>query len=185
MSHPLISQASTKMQEAVNHFEQELTGIRTGRAHAGLVENILVNSYGAKVPLKTIATVSIMDRSTIAIQPWDRTLVTNVEKALQEASLGAQPVSDGHTVRLSVPTTTEEQRKDLCKKVHESAEKSRIVIRTLRTDTHSQMRKLKESSGITEDDFYQLDKELQHVVDSINKSIEDHASKKEKEIMTL
>ena len=185
MLHPLISATQSKFAEVVSHLEHELQGIRTGIAHPGLVENVLVESYGSRVPLKTVATISVAGKASIVIQPWDKNIVRSIVAALQEANLGALPVSDGHTVRLSIPSPTEEQRKDLCKKVHECAERSRIAMRTTRSDTHTQLRKMRETSAITEDDYYQLDKDLQKVVDTTNKMIDERVVLKEKDIMTI
>lgn len=167
------------------HLEQELGSIRTGRAHPALIENILVESYGARAPLKTVATISTPDPSTLAIQPWDKSIVSSIEKSLREANLGSLPASDGHIIRLSMPSPTEEQRKDLVKKAHEYAEQARISVRTSRSDTHSHLKKLKEGSELTEDDFYQIDKELQHMVDAVNAQIEEKTKAKEKDILTI
>lgn len=185
MSHPSLLEARQKMNDTIEHLKQELGSIRTGIAHPSLVENISVESYGTSQPLKTLSSVSTLDKTTIVIQPWDKSIVSSIEKSLQNADIGAQPVSDGHSIRISMPAPTEDQRVGLCKLSQEYGEQGRISIRTIRSDAHSQIKKLKESSDITEDDFYSLDKELQGIVDTMNSEIEKYVEQKEKDIMTI
>ncbi len=173
--------AFARFQQTLEHLQEEYAKIQTGRANAALVENILVESYGAKMPLKGVASISIPEFHQIVIQPWDRSQIQAVEKAIRESNLGLNPQNDGILVRLNLPPLTEERRKDLVKLVHRSAEDARIAVRNARHEAMGQLKALE----LSEDDQKAREQGLQKQVDEFNKKIEEAAKKKEQDVMTV
>lgn len=174
-----------KFDKAIEHFKQELAGLRTGRASAALVEGITVDSYGSKMPISHIASISIPDAKTIAIQPWDKSNIGPIEKAIQSSNIGLNPVNDGNLVRLNIPPMTEERRKEMVKVLGQITEQARIAVRGVREEFIRELKKQQEDNKITEDDAEGQKKDLQEVVDKYNESIREIAAAKEKEIMTI
>lgn len=185
MSEQIFSELNTKCQAALEHLHGDYAKIQTGRANTALVENVIVESYGAKVPLKAVATISIPEPKQIAIQPFSRDQMTNIEKALREADLGLTPQNDGSFIRLNLPPLTEERRKDLVKLVTKYAEDARISVRNARHETISQLKELEKEKEISEDQLHGKEKEVQDKVDELNKKIEEAAKRKEQDIMTV
>lgn len=180
-----IQAAKTELQAAIKHFESELAALQTGRANAALVTDLSVEAYGSFQPLKNIASVSVPDAQTIQIQPWDKGALASIEKAIQNSSLGLNPVNDGIVVRINIPPTTEERRKDLVKVVGKKAEECRIGIRHARQKAHDIIRKMKEEKKVSEDEFFTYEGYLQKDVDEFNKKVEEIAKKKEQEILKV
>lgn len=174
-----------KFDKAIDHFKQELGGLRTGRANPALVENVMVESYGSKMPLTHVASVSIPDAKTIAIQPWDKGNIGPIEKAIQAANIGLNPVNDGMLIRLSIPSMTEERRKEMVKLLGQVSEKAKISIRNVREEILKEFKKRQEEENLTEDDLAGMKKDLQEVVDKYNEQIKEITTAKEKEIMTI
>jgi len=174
-----------KFDKAIDHFKQELGGLRTGRANPALVENVMVESYGSKMPLTHIASVSIPDAKTIAIQPWDKGNIGPIEKAIQAANIGLNPVNDGMLIRLSIPSMTEERRKEMVKLLGQISEKAKIAIRNVREEIIKEFKKQQEEENLTEDDLSGMKKDLQEVVDKYNEQVKEITAAKEKEIMTI
>lgn len=174
-----------KFDKAIEHFKQELAGLRTGRASAALVEGIMVDSYGSKMPISHIASISVPDAKTIAIQPWDKSNIGPVEKAIQASNIGLNPVNDGNLVRLNIPPMTEERRKEMVKVLGQITEQARIAVRSVREELIRDLKKQQEDNKITEDDVEGQKKDLQDVVDGYNDKIKEIAAAKEKEIMTI
>lgn len=174
-----------KFDKAIDHFKQELGGLRTGRANPALVENVMVESYGSKMPLTHIASVSIPDAKTIAIQPWDKGNIGPIEKAIQAANIGLNPVNDGMLIRLSIPSMTEERRKEMVKLLGQISEKAKIAIRNVREEIIKEFKKQQEEENLTEDDLAGMKKDLQEVVDKYNEQVKEITASKEKEIMTI
>ncbi len=174
-----------KFDKAIEHFKQELSSLRTGRANPALVENIQVESYGSKMPLTHIASVSIPDAKTIAIQPWDKSNIGPIEKAIQAANIGLNPVNDGMLVRLNIPPMTEERRKEMVKLLGQISEKAKIAIRNVREEIIKEFKKQEEEQNLTEDDISGMKKDLQEVVDRYNEQVKEISAAKEKEIMTI
>lgn len=181
----IIDQRASAFVQAMTHFENELLGLRTGRAHAGLVEDVKVEAYGSMMDLKGVASISVPDAKTIQIEPWDKGLVGTVEKALIIADLGLQPVTAGSTIRLILPPMTEENRKQIAKQVHEKAEEARIAIRTVREEIRDEILKMEKDKQIGEDEKFRLQEQLEKMVKEWNEKIEQTADKKEQEIMTI
>lgn len=174
-----------KFDKAIDHFKQELGGLRTGRANPALVENVMVESYGSKMPLTHVASVSIPDAKTIAIQPWDKGNIGPIEKAIQAANIGLNPVNDGMLIRLSIPSMTEERRKEMVKLLGQISEKAKIAIRNVREEIIKEFKKQQEEENLTEDDLSGMKKDLQEVVDKYNEQVKEITASKEKEIMTI
>jgi ribosome recycling factor len=170
---------------AIDHFSDEAAKIRTGRAHPGLVEGIIVDYYGSKTPLKQIASISIPEARQILIQPWDRGAIQSIESAIRESDLGLNPSNDGQGIRITLPQLNEERRRDLVKTLNNRAEDARIAVRAIREDIWKEIQDLEKEGMISEDDKFQGKELLQKVVDSYNEKIESAREKKEQEILTV
>jgi len=181
----IINQLKPKMQEVIDKLGDSFRGIRTGKASSVLVENIVVNYYGSKVPLKQIANISTPDASLIVIQPWDVNSLEDIELAIQNSDIGINPSSDGRAIRLSLPPMTAERREELVEMVHKAAEESRIVLRNLREEAWREVKQLESQKQITEDDRYQAEKELNKLIEDFNRKATDLIETKEKEIRTI
>ena len=180
-----IEQHQPDLISAVEHFEQDLKGLRTGRANAGMVELVPVEAYGSMMELKGVASISIPDAKTIQIEPWDKGLVKDIEKALVIADLGMQPSVAGSTIRLSMPPMTEENRKRLVKQANEMAEQARISVRNIREKIRDAIQQQEKDKAIGEDEKFRLQEELDKQVKEWNIKIEDITKKKEEEVMTI
>lgn len=178
----LITESKPSFQRVLEHLAQELSGIRTGRATPALVENIEVEVYGAKQPIKALGSISTPDAKTLAIEPWDGSVVKAIESALQKADLGMNPNVDGKIIRLIMPMMTEETRQKMAKIVKEKLEESRISVRQVREDVKKKIEKLE---GVGEDEKRGLQKELDEEVKDANNTIESMGKKKVEEITTI
>lgn len=181
----LIDNYKPELEKVLKNLEAELATLRVGRANPLMVENILVEAYGTKMSLKQLASISVPEARTILIQPWDKSIIKNVEKAIIEANIGINPVNEGQQIRLTIPPLTEESRRELVKSVGEKMEKARIVIRQIRDQAREEIIKKERSKEITEDDKYELQKKLDELTKDYNEQIKGVGEKKEREIMTL
>ena len=154
-----------KMNNALLHFEKELNTLRTSRASPNMLDNITVDAYGSKTPLKQLGNISIPDPNTITIQIWDNSLIKLIEKAITDSNLGINPQIDGQIIRLPVPKLSEERRKELTKIASEYAENSKISIRNIRRDTMESNKKEKKESNLSEDDLKKIINEIQKITD--------------------
>ncbi|MBI4600169.1 ribosome recycling factor [Candidatus Uhrbacteria bacterium] len=180
-----LKESRQEFERIIAHLGEELSGIRTGRAHTGLVEHILVDSYGTQTPIKHVASLSIPDQRTICITPWDASLVKEIEKSITLASLGVQPVNDGSSIRISLPQLTEENRRMLVKNVGQKQEQTKISIRLVRDRLRDEIAKAEKNNEVTQDDKYALQKELDEITKEYGARADDSAAEKEKEIMTI
>ncbi|PJC37104.1 ribosome recycling factor [Candidatus Peregrinibacteria bacterium CG_4_9_14_0_2_um_filter_53_11] len=180
-----INSADAEFHSTIDHLKREYSRLQVGRASPALVEDIPVEVYGAKQPLKGLASISIPDAHTMAIQPWDKSSLASIEKALTAANLGLNPVNEGHLIRLNMPPMTEERRLELVKRVGQLAEDAKISIRNARGTAHSAFKQLEDKDEITEDVRRLSEKHLQEKVDESNKMIEELSKKKEQEVMTI
>ncbi len=171
--------------EALDWFRNEIVGLRTGRVKTGLIETIQVEHYGARTPLKGVASITLSDARTIVITPWDPTAVPAIEKAVTGANLGVQPIVDGKIIRVAFPSLSEEMREQTVKQLHKKAEEARVRLRKARDESLSQLKTDKQSSDITEDDFYDGKKKLDDMIDEQNKAIAEIIEQKEAEIRTI
>jgi ribosome recycling factor len=182
----IVKGADPRMDKAIAHLEEELASLRTGRAQTGLVENIQVEQYGSMVPLKTVASINTPDAQTIAISPWDKSLVAVVEKTLREdQSLGMNPSSDGNVVRLNVPPMTEERRREIVKDMGSKVEDCNITLRQIRHDVLNEVKRLEKDGNATKDDAKYAETELNKKIDLYKGKIDSLAKAKEVEIMTV
>ncbi len=180
MSHPSLELFEASEKKTLEHLHNEFAKLQTGRANAALVETITVEAYGQRMEIKAVASISVQDARSMIIQPWDKSVLSAVEKAIQIANIGVNPVNDGIAVRLNFPPMTEERRTQITKLVHQLAEAAKISIRQERQKSNDL---IKEVADENEKD--RLTKELQKHVDDANKKIEDSAKKKEQEVMTI
>jgi len=185
MNSNLVQLAKEEFNQAVEHLKKDFSTLQIGRSNPKLVEDLEVESYGARMILKSIATISTPDAKTISIQPWDRNLLSAIEKAVLASSLGLNPLNDGMLIRINLPALTEERRISLKKVVAEKAENCKIAMRNIRHKVHNEIKVAKEKSEITEDDFFGYDKDLQEVLSEFTKKVDDLSKEKEKDIMTV
>ena len=182
---PVIQSAVGAFDKAVTHMKEEFTKLQIGRANPALVENLNVEVYGSQQPMKAVASVAVTDARTLTIQPWDKSNLVGIEKAITNAGLGLNPVNDGTNIRINIPPLTEERRRDLTKHVSKLAEEAKIAVRNSRQDAHNKFKQMKNDNELTEDDLRAADKQLQDKVDAANKQIDELAKAKEKDIMTV
>jgi len=185
MINELIKETEPKFIKAVDNFEQELATIHTGRASASLVEDILVDVYGTKNPIKAVATISIPEPRSILVQPWDKSNISQIETAIRESELKVNPTNTGENIRINLPELTEDRRKEFVKMAKEKAESARVSIRNIRGDVWNAIKKAKTDGEIGEDDMYSKEDELQKMVDKYNKKIEDTFTQKESELLNF
>lgn len=171
--------------KAVSFLEGELLKLRTGRAHPGLVEDLLVDYYGTMTPIKQMASVSVPEPRQILISPWDKGALAKIEATIRESDLGLNPLNDGVGVRVVLPALTEERRKDLVKVLNTKAEEARIAVRSVREDIWKDIQEAEQNGEMGEDEKFRGKEDLQKVVDEYNARIEGLRDKKEQEIMTV
>ncbi len=180
----VLDDAKLHMDKAIEHCENEIAKIRAGKAMPSMLDGIMVDYYGNPTPLSQVANVNTPDARTLVIQPWEKTLIPEIEKAIMEANIGLNPQNDGTIVRLNVPPLTEERRRDLVKKVKEEAEKGRIAIRNIRKDANEKIKRLK-SEGVSDDEMKIGEAEVQKLTDAYIVKVDKEAENKEKDIMTV
>lgn len=180
-----LSNVKAKMAVHVSKLEKDLHTIRTGRANPQLIENIKVDYYGTPTPLKQMAAISVTDARSLLIQPWDATALADIDKTLQNADLGANPLNDGKVLRLTLPQMTEDRRKQLVKNVGRMAEDYKISVRNERRDAIEKIKKSEKMKEISEDDCKRHEQEIQKITDGFTKEIDEIIAEKEKEIMTV
>jgi ribosome recycling factor len=181
----VINKNQAAMKKALEHLQQEFSKVRTGRASAALLDSVRVDYYGSPMPLNQIGSVSVPDARTIVIQPFEKTMVGAVEKAIREADLGFNPSNDGNVVRVPVPMLTEERRKDIVKMCKKTAEDSRVAIRNIRRDHNEMLKKVEKDEHLSEDDRKRAEQEIQKMTDKFIKDVDDLLAKKEKEVMEV
>ena len=174
-----------RMGKALDHLGEEFGAVRAGRANAKVLDRITVEYYGSETPLNGVATISTPDARTLVIQPWDNTLLKEIQKAIQASDLGINPQNDGKVIRLVFPQLTEERRKDLTKQVKKYAEDAKVAMRNIRRDGMDYIKKLKKNNEITEDDQKQAEKDLQDMLDKYIKQVDAALAAKEKELMSI
>ena len=180
----VIDQLTDQLEKNLQHTATEFSRIRAGKASPAMLESVMVEYYGALTPLAQVANVNTPDSRTLAIQPWDKSLIRPIETAIINSNLGFAPQNDGEFIRISIPPVTEERRKELVKRAKSESENSKIGIRNLRKDANERIKKL-EKDGLSEDDAKLGEDRVQKVVDSYIKKTDDLLENKEKEIMTV
>ena len=183
--HEAVKTTKAHMDKALEVLRDELKTVRTGRASLGILDSVRVDYYGTPTPLNQVANLSVPDPTLIAIQPWDPTLISAIEHAIQKANLGLNPMNDGKGIRLPVPAPTQERRKELVKVAHDYAEHARTAVRNVRRDGNEALKKLEKDKKISEDDLHRGLEEVQKLTDEHIKHIGDILAAKEKEIMEV
>lgn len=180
----IIENTNGMMEKAISHLESELQKVRAGKASPGMLDNIQVDYYGSKVPLSNTASVTSQDSRTLIVQPWEKTMLTPIEKAIQAANLGFNPQNDGVIIRIIVPPLTEERRKQLSKTAKSFGEDAKVGIRNLRKEANEQIKKL-QKDGLPEDEAKSGETKIQELTDANVIKVDKHIEQKDKEIMTI
>ena len=175
-----------KMTQAFNHFQDELKKVRTGRAHAGMLEGVMVEAYGVKVPLNQAANITAPEAQMLLVTPFDPGNITAITSAIRDnQSLGFNPSDDGRVVRVPVPALTEERRHQLVKQVGEKAEEARIAMRTIRQDSLKDAKRMKDNKELGEDDYKRVEKEIDALMSKMQTQIDEAVKAKEKDVLTI
>jgi ribosome recycling factor len=177
--------ADSKMQKTVQVLKREMDTIRSGRATSALVDQIMVEAYGTNTPLSQLASISVPEARLLLIQPWDRSIVGSVQKAIQKSDLGLNPMSDGEVLRLVIPPPTEERRKELVKVVHKRVEDAKIAVRNVRRDALEELRKLEKDKKVSKDESMRATEKLQKLTDRFIGEVSKVGADKESEIMEV
>ncbi len=185
MTHEALSAIEPKMQRAIDAMERDFAGIRTGRASTALVERIVVDYYGAQTPLNQLAGISTPDPHLIVIQPWDRSALSAIEKAITRSDIGLMPNVDGTVVRLNVPALTEERRRDMVKQVHRRTEEARVEVRNHRREAAEVLKRALRDGDLSEDEERRELEALQKLTDRHVEAIDARADRKEAEILEV
>ena len=178
-------QSEDKMKKAIQALSDDFNGIRTGRASSALFEKIKVEYYGQQTPLNQVATISVPEPRLVVIQPWDRAVLTEIEKAIQKSELSVNPNNDGKVIRINIPPLTEERRKDLVKMTKNTAEQSRVAVRNARRDANEEIKKAKADAEMSEDEAKKATDEIQKVTDKHIEEINKVLEAKEKELLEV
>ena len=181
----ILLEAEEKMMKTEEVVQHEFSGVRTGKASPGLVENIMVDVYGSQMRLREVAGITTPEHRMLVIQPWDATTVHPIEKAIQKANLGLNPAVQGKIIRIVLPELSEERRQEFVKIVHKMTESGRVAIRHVRRDAMEHVKKEAKNGGISEEDVEHAEKEIQKLTDQYIAKLEAHLQHKEKEIMTV
>jgi len=179
-----VSDAKAAMDRAIDHADGELNKIRAGKASPSMLDDVFVDYYGSQTPLSQVGSVNTPDARTIVVQPWEKSLLGAIEKAIMDANLGVNPQNDGVIIRINVPPLTEERRRDLVKKAKGEAENGKIAIRNVRKDANEKIRKLK-TEGVSEDEMKTGEAEIQKLTDAYIVKVDQLLDAKEKDIMTV
>ncbi|MDP4083065.1 MAG: ribosome recycling factor [Bacillota bacterium] len=185
MPKQVISNTTDKMKKAIQAYTRELASIRAGRASASLLDRITVDYYGAPTPVNQLAGISTPEARLLVIQPYDKTILGDIEKAILKSDLGLNPSNDGMIIRISIPQLTEERRKELVKVIKKESEEAKIAIRNIRRDANDEFKKLEKSGDITEDALHGYSEDIQKLTDDHINKIDQITKDKEKEIMEV
>ena len=175
----------SKMIKAINSLEGDLASIRAGRANPAILDKITVEYYGVQTPLAQVGTISVPEARTIIVQPWDVSVLKEIEKAILASDIGINPNNDGKVIRLNFPPLTEERRKELNKSVSKRGEEAKVAVRNIRRDSIEQFKKQKKANEITEDDLKDMEEQIQKMTDKFVKQIDGIIAEKEKEILEV
>ena len=179
------SDAKSRMDKTLESLRTDFGSLRAGRAHASLLDGIMVEAYGSLTPISQVGTVNVPDPRTLSVSIWDKSLAKSVEKALRESDLGLNPVSDGTLIRIPIPPLSEERRKELVKVAGKYAEQNKVAIRNIRRDALDEVKKLKKDNLISEDEEKRFENEIQKLTDDSIKKIDEMLENKEKDIMQV
>jgi ribosome recycling factor len=185
MKEKILEDMKRKMNKVLEVMAQDLARVRTGRASVALLEGIKVEAYNASMPLPQVASLAAPEPRLLTIQPWDPTLLGDIEKAIQKSDLGLTPANDGKIIRLPIPALTTERRKELVKVVKKMGEEGKVALRNVRRDANERFKDLKKDKKISEDEAHRAQDEVQKITDDFIKKVDAQAAEKEKEIMSF
>jgi len=185
MLNEIKQDAQTRMAKSIDALRHTLIKVRTGRASTALVEHLKVNYYGSEMPLSQVASVAVADARSLTISPWEKQMVSAVEKAILASDLGLTPNTSGTTIRLNLPALTEERRRELSKVVHSEGEDSKVAIRNIRRDANQQIKDLLKDKQVTEDEARAAEDDIQKLTDKAIKDVDDVVKSKEQELMAV
>ncbi len=185
MLNDIKKDAQTRMHKSVEALRHDLTKLRTGRASTALVDHLKVNYYGADMPLSQVASIAVTDARTLTITPWEKQMVSPVEKAILASDLGLNPNTAGTVIRINLPALTEERRKELSKHVHAEGETAKVAIRNVRRDAYHQVKELLKDKQVTEDEADRSETDIQKLTDNAIKDVDDVVKAKEQELMAV
>jgi ribosome recycling factor len=185
MEPNLSQEASERMDKSLAALRQELSTIRTGRANPAIIEHLQVDYYGSPTPLQQLATISTPDPRQLLVQPYDRSALGNIEKAIRSSDLGFNPTNDGSLIRITIPQLTEERRRDLVKLVHKRVEEAKVAIRNVRRDSNDHLKKLRKDKGISEDEEKRAQEQLQKLTDRAIHEADAIGQSKESEMLEV
>ena len=185
MIDPIFHSAAQDFEKALKHLKEEFSRLQVGRANPSLVEHLMVEAYGGQQPIKNLASINVPEARSLSIQPWDKSVLAAIEKAILVSGLGLNPINNGAALLINIPSLTEERRKELVKIVNKLSEEARISIRAARQTAHDKFKSLKQEKQITEDEATGAEKKLQDKVDEYNKKVADAAKAKEEAVMTV
>lgn len=180
----VLDDASEKMERSLKHLASDLTKIRAGRANVNMLDGIVVDYYGTSTPLNQVANINTPDARTIAIQPWEKTMIDPIEKSIMASNLGFNPMNNGEIIRINIPVLTEQRRLELVKQVRTEGENGKIAIRNIRRDANDYLKKLLKE-GLSEDEQKDAEKEVQDLTDKYIRLVDEKIEQKEKDIMTI
>ncbi|MCR5548397.1 MAG: ribosome recycling factor [Bacteroidales bacterium] len=181
----ILNASEAKMKDAISFLEEDLKTYRIGKANPAIFNGIIVDYYGTPTPIHQVAAISAPDAKTLTIQPWEKTMIAKIEKAIMDANIGLTPQNNGEIIRCTVPALTEERRRDLIKKAKMTGENSKIVVRNARRDAVDQLKKAQKNEGLSEDTEKEAEEEVQKITDKNIKRIDEIVAAKEKEILTV
>lgn len=180
-----ISDFKSDFDKAIEFFKEDISGLRTGRASAAIVEDISVEAYGTYQPLKSVASINIPDAKTVSIEAWDKSILSAIEKAVRDSGLGINPVNTGSQIKIFLPELTSERRGELIKVLHQKEEAARIAVRKVREDVKEMIKDAESSDEVTEDEKYRLEEDLDKLVKEYNDKVKEITEKKEVEINSI
>ncbi len=181
----LVKTTEQKMQKSVEVLKADLAKVRTGRAHTGLLDHVMVEYYGSMVPINQVANVTLVDSRTIGVQPWEKTMVQKVERAIRDSDLGLNPASQGELIRVPMPPLTEERRRDLTKVVRHEGETAKVAVRNLRRDANQSLKDAVKNKTLSEDDERRGEEQIQKLTDKYVAQIDALLAEKEQELMQI
>lgn len=181
----VLNRAEEKMQKTLGNLKNEFASIRAGRANPAVLDKVLVDYYGTPTPINQMAAVSVSEARVLVIQPWDKNLIKEIEKAIQASDIGINPANDGSVIRLTFPQLTEDRRKELVRDLKKYGEDAKVAIRSIRRDANDKLKTMKKNSELTEDDLKQGEDKTQKLTDKYIKNIDEVVAEKEKEVLSI
>jgi len=185
MAKKIIEDTSDRMEKTIEHLTKDFAGLRAGRANPAMLDKIMVDYYGTPTPLNQLGNIGVPEPRLLVIQPWDKTSIPDIEKAIMKSDLGVNPSNDGNVIRINIPSLTEERRKDLVKVVRKRAEEAKVAIRNIRREANDSLKSMEKDGSISEDECKKRLDEVQKITDNHIKEIDRLAGGKEKEIMEV